>query len=50
VEGSKAMKDVDQLCDEGLAVLTPELAGMNSLFFALSIVAVILGGIIATSQ
>jgi hypothetical protein len=50
VEGSKAVENANKVSDYVPAELTPELARVNSLFFSLSILAVILGGIIATTQ
>jgi len=37
------------LCEEGLLALRPELALVNGLFVALSIVVVILGGLLAAT-
>jgi len=50
MEGSEAMIEPSSLSDEGLAVLAQDLARFNNYFLGLSIVAVILGGIIATAH
>jgi hypothetical protein len=50
VEGSEAMKQPGSLSDDGVAAVAGDLASFNNFFLGLSIVAVILGGIIATAH